>query len=99
MTSLDRLPSGEWRATVLLDTGRTATRILPTVEEAADWGMEVEADRNVERASRRDADARRTADLALAALERLARRGLLSEQQRVDLRRIAASLPPADGEP
>lgn len=88
MASLRQLPSGNWQAAVLLDNGRRITRTAPTMKEAASWAQETEEKRDKERAARRDVGSEQSIAVHVAAIERYARDGLLSEERRNELRRI-----------
>lgn len=54
MASLRTLPSGGVQASVLLDSGKRTTKVLPDHAQATAWAIAVEQERDELRASRRD---------------------------------------------
>ena len=79
MASIRQLPSDRWQASVLLDSGRRNTSTFDTLQEARDWAIEQEVERDRRREelrSQRDED---HVPILLSQLERLAKDGRLTD--------------------
>jgi len=89
MASLRQLPSGNWQASVLPDDGRRTTATRPTANEALEWALKVEEERDERRAARAAQSTKEQVELIMSELVALVEKGQLTEAQQKRLQEIA----------
>lgn len=92
MASIRQLPSGRWQASVLLDDGRRTTATRDSMDGAAAWAVDTEAERDELRRAVAGRNQKARGDFLLNELDVLVDRDALSKTQRRRLVEIAGRL-------